>query len=257
MPGLPPVDLHCHVDTAIHEQELTSLNAVLFAATRSLAEAAQAQGRRDLRTVWGVGCHPGLAGAHKRFDRGEFARLLDQTALVSEVGLDGGSRVPLDVQKRTFDSILTELQARPRITSIHSYRATDAVLDSLSARPIQGAVLHWWLGTAEQTRHAIELGCQFSVNAAMLGASDRFARVPLDRILTETDHPFGDRRSEQGRRPGRVADVEAAIAHAHNIAPSAVRATLWRTLDSVVRSTDVERILPRRVRLELLSLGGH
>ena len=44
-------------------------------------------------TVWGVGCHLGVVSAHKEFDRERFGELVRRTAFVSEVGLDGSSRV--------------------------------------------------------------------------------------------------------------------------------------------------------------------
>ena len=52
----------------------------------------------------------------------------------------------LDLQSDILSSILNELQSTPRITSLHSYAATDELLELLEATPIKGAVLHWWLG---------------------------------------------------------------------------------------------------------------
>lgn len=180
---------------------------------------------------------------------------MQQTPFVSEVGLDGSSRVPLEVQQITFEAVLSKLQSTPRITSIHSYGATEAVLDCLTARPVPGAVLHWWLGSAAQTRRAVELGCYFSVNAAMQPKSAVITAVPPERLLTETDHPFGDRRDKPHARPGRVEPVERAIAHARALDASEVRLLMWQNLAGLVRATRVDAILPRRVRVELLALG--
>jgi TatD DNase family protein len=74
----------------------------------------------------------------------------------------------MPAQRTTFDSILKTLQANPRIASIHNFAAAETVLDCLTARPIQGAVLRWWLGDQEQTRRAVELRCYFSVNTSMV-----------------------------------------------------------------------------------------
>jgi TatD DNase family protein len=139
----------------------------------------------------------------------------------------------------------------PRITSVHTFGATETVLNCLTARPIQDAVLHWWLGSGEQTRRAVELGCHFSVNAAMLKL---LSLLPLDRVLTETDHPFGDRSGGRGRRPGNMESVEQAIARLHGIDSEEVRQVTWQNLARLVRVAKCGSLLPRAVRVTLAAL---
>lgn len=254
MSRLPPIDVHAHIKADIAAADLVELRSLVFAATRSLDEAEQALRRADPWTVWGVGCHPGLVGVQKAFDPARFAELVAKTPYVSEVGLDGTSRVPMDTQRAIFEAILAVLHVNPRITSIHSYDATEAVLDCLTARPIQGAVLHWWLGDEEQTRQAVELGCYFSINASMLRRPELLDGLPLDRLLTETDHPFGDRSSGRGRRPGYVDDVERAFAQLHGLDQEELRRALWRNLAELVRLTRCGRLLPRPVRVTLAAV---
>lgn len=254
MNRLPPIDLHAHIEAGISTSDLVDLRAVVFAATRSLDEAERALRRNDVWTIWGVGCHPGLARAQKAFDLDRFAALVARTAYVSEVGLDGKSRVSMGTQQATFVAVLKVLQATPRITSIHSFGATEAVLDCLTERPIQGAVLHWWLGDATQTTRAIELGCFFSINMSMLRHPEIVSRLPLDRLLTETDHPFGD-RTGQARRPGGVSNVELALAELHRLTPDEVRSTLWHNFSGLTRGARCGMLLPQRVRVTLAAVG--
>jgi len=252
---LPPIDLHAHVEADITASDLSELGSLIFAATRSLDEAEQALGRSDPWTIWGVGCHPGLVGVQKAFDPVRFAELIRMTAFVSEVGLDGQSRVPLEAQQAIFDRILGTLQSSPRITSIHSYAATETVLNCLTARPISGAVLHWWLGSEDETRRAVELGCFFSVNAAMLKHPDVLRRLPLDRMFAETDHPFGDRSGGRRRRPGNVENVEAHLARLHGFDQHELRRAMWRNLADLVRLTRCGVLLPRAVRVTLAAVA--
>lgn len=255
MKRLPPIDLHAHIEADIAASDLSELGSLIFAATRSLDEAEQALGRSDALTIWGVGCHPGLVGVQKAFDPVRFAELILKTAYVSEVGLDGTSRLPLQAQQATFDSILSTLQASPRITSIHSNAATETVLNCLTARPIHGAVLHWWLGSGDQTRRAVELGCYFSVNAAMLKRPDLLRLLPLDRVFAETDHPFGDRSAGRGRRPGNVDNVETHLARLHGLDQDEVRRVMWRNLADLARLTRCGVLLPRPVRVTLAAVA--
>jgi TatD DNase family protein len=249
----PAIDLHAHVDVSIAPSELRQLGAVVFAATRSLAEADTAIARQDEQTVWGVGCHPRLARAHKDFEPERFAELAQQTAFVSEIGLDGTSRVPMETQQATLSAILAELQRSPRIASLHSYKATDLVIDALEAHPVTGGVLHWWLGDSSQTRRALELGCFFSINAASVRRTDLLDAIPLDRILTETDHPFGDRRSGANARPGFVAIVEKALARHYGETSDGIRAAMWENLARITGATGCMALLPRAVRLQLIA----
>ncbi|MFK4222222.1 TatD family hydrolase [Streptomyces sp. NPDC019890] len=251
MRRLPPIDMHAHIDPDISPSDLLELGSLIFAATRSLDEAERALRRSDPWTIWGVGCHPGLVGVQRAFDAARFAELIDRTPYVSEVGLDGKSRVPLDTQRATLDAVLAALQYNPRLTSIHSFTAIDVTLECLTARPIHGAVLHWWLGNEAQTERAVELGCYFSVNASMLRKPELLASLPLDRVLPETDHPFGDKSSGQGRRPGKVDDVERALARIHALDPERVRKETWRNFAQLVRSTKCGALLPRPVRIGL------
>ena len=129
---LPPLDLHAHVDIGIEAPELSSLRAVVFAVTRSLEEAEQALKRSDGTTVWGVGCHPGLVGVQRAFDAERFRVLAEATPFVGELGLDGASRVPMEMQRRTLEGALGVLQGSPRITSLHSYKATSELLSLIA-----------------------------------------------------------------------------------------------------------------------------
>ena len=254
MTRLLSLDLHAHVDPRISPADLLDLRAVVFAATRSLDEAESAMKRRDDRTVWGVGCHPALAQAHSGFDISRFAGLIDLTAFVSEIGLDGRSRVSMEQQKETLRAVFSTLQTKPRIASIHSYAATHDVLEELEARPIKGAVLHWWLGDQAQTRRAIEMGCFFSVNAAMLQKDANIEQIPIHRLFTETDHPFGDKRSGINARPGALNNVEAALARHFGISAASLRLALWGNLRTLVKDVNCASFMPRGVRAQLAAL---
>lgn len=247
-PQLPPLDLHAHINPKTRPVDLERLGAVVFAATRSLDEYESVRTRRDQVTVWGVGCHPGVAQAQHDFDAERFGSLLASTAFVSEIGLDRRSKVPLEEQERVLDSILGHLQAAPRIASIHSSGAPGRVLDALERRQIRGAVLHWWRGDDSQTRRAVQLGCWFSINAAGVKYPHHVSLIPIERILTETDHPSGDRTSTSPRQPGSVDDVEQALARIYSVDVQVVRGQVWTNLARLVGETNVEYLLPTAVR---------
>lgn len=251
----PPLDVHAHVDVNITPADLLELRAVVFAASRTLDESAQALDRQpsDLLTTWGLGVHPGMKTALEQFNPETFKALLNRTAYVAEVGLDGEVKSRLNLQREVLKAIFTELQASPRITSLHSYGATDELVELLESTPIDGAVLHWWLGDVAATKRAIELGAYFSVNAANLKNHEALDQVPLDRILTETDHPNGDRWSTQPRRPGNVNRVEIELARRYGITPAVLRRTCWKNLRTLTESTRTTELLPLRIQAVVLA----
>lgn len=235
----PPLDTHAHVDTGIAGRDLRELGAFVFAMTRSLEEFEAVRGRRDVRTTWGLGVHPGLARANKSFSPAAFEQAVERTALVGEVGLDGTSRVPIEVQLRTFRSVLQVLQRHPRLVSVHSAGAHLRVLRELHRTPVEGVVLHWWTGSAELTEEAVRLGCFFSLPPAAMSRDETLQLIPRSRLLPETDHPYGDRRTRSKCRPGGVEEVERRLADREGVGPMEMRTHFWRNLGSVAERAGV------------------
>jgi TatD DNase family protein len=246
---LPPLDVHAHIAPSISTHDLESLGAVILIATRSLQEYSEVSARTDLTSVWGVGCHPALVGAHREFDPNTFKKAMSTTAYIAEVGLDGSSRVTVATQMRTLRSIFHLIEDNPRIVSLHSYRATAELLGLLKERErLPGCILHWWLGNDNETTSAIKLGCSFSINYSMARVTQSWRLIPLDRLLVETDHPSGDRFSSMPRQPGRVQEVERAIAKQHGIGVEQLRNQVWRNFARIVSSTNTQQLLPTPVR---------
>jgi len=255
MNRLPPLDMHAHIDPHIDDSQLALIDGAVFAATRSLDEAAEALERSDRMIAWGVGCHPGVAKAQQGFSADRFASLLDQAAMAGEIGLDGRSRVPLATQQRSLRSELGILQSKPRLASLHSFAATSALVQELEAFPSPGFILHWWLGTEDETRRALGLGCYISVNASSVRRTELLDVIPLERVLTETDHPYGDRFGRAPRRPGALDDVESALARHFTLGHQALRTQVWRNLDRLVGEARCAALLPRSIRSILAVVG--
>lgn len=248
---LPPLDLHAHIAPSVDPRELEGLGAVVFAATRSLDEFDEVSERSDRVTVWGIGCHPGDASAQQEFDAKRFAHGLRLTPYVSEVGLDGASKVPMDRQTETFRQVLLHTIDAPRIVSIHSLRATERVLDVIEETGAVGIVLHWWLGSQQQTRRALELGCSFSVNGSMRLSDLRDAGVPLESLLPETDHPSGNRRTGGRRQPGWTVEVEAAVAALYGLPLEDLRQQFWLNLAGLTHGLQIDKLFPSPVQAML------
>lgn len=251
MKALPSLDAHAHLDYARTSEELCDSGAVL-AMTLSVDEAARAADRSEPVITWGVGCHPRKLKSQESFDAGLFRELVKRTAVVGEVGLDTGSRVPLETQLRTFRQVLGIVQESPRYVSIHSYRATGLVIKELREKPVAVPVLHWWTGSAQETREAVALGCYFSVHSAVARHSKFFTAVPRERILIESDHGYAD---PPAAIPCRVGWVEYLVAQQLRLDVKEARRLVWRNFATIVLRTDTRKLLPEPLETIVLEVN--
>jgi TatD DNase family protein len=163
-----------------------------------------------------LGIHPQLV-AERATEIVLFERLLPEARYVGEVGLDAGPRFyrSFEQQEHVFVRVLRACAEQGgKILIVHSVRSVGKVLAHVERHlpPMRGSVvMHWFTGTAAEARRAAGLGCYFSINCEMLRSPkhrELVARLPADRILTETDGPFVERDA----RPLRPPDVAATVA---------------------------------------------
>jgi len=247
------LDTHAHIKPDIAPSELLTLRSCIVAVTRTLNEFEATLSRSDPSVVWGAGCHPGLVREVNAFSASRMRDAIASTPVVGEVGLDGSARTPIEAQLTALRGVLALTTDAPRVLSIHSFRATDLVLRELREFRPQAAILHWWLGTPEQTEAALEAGAYFSVNASQVSKWESLRLIPLDRVLLETDHPFGDRSDPPPRRPGNVRKTECAAAGVLGVSPDALRVQSWRNLRSMAESLSLVEMFPREFQVQFLA----
>jgi TatD DNase family protein len=148
-------------------------------------------------------------------------------------------RHSLGLERMVFHRILTECaRLNGRVLSIHSRGAADEVVDALEAQPGAGLpILHWFSGSARQLARAIDAGCWFSVGPAMVrSAKGRalVARMPVDRLLTETDAPFA-RSGDRPLFPWEATDCVPVMADVLGIEPDRLFARLKGNLASMAQ----------------------
>jgi len=213
------IDFHAHLDLYPNPHEMArecqarNLYVLSVTTTPSAWPGTAALTNHAPRIRTALGLHPQIAHERKS-ELVLFEELLPNTRYVGEIGLDGAPEFQKhwEDQRFVFTRILELCErAGGRIMTLHSRRAATAVLDGLVAHPAAGtAILHWFSGTHRELQRAIDLGCWFSVGPAMLaGEKGRAlaARMPRERILTESDGPF----SQVEGRSAWPWDVEKAV----------------------------------------------
>ena len=215
------LDTHCHLDLYPDPSRIAS-NAesagVFVVSVTNLPSAflaAQPHVQRFKSVRLALGLHPLIADLHSDEELSQFSKLVCQTSFIGEIGLDF-SREGHQTKERqliSFRFALQALQNQPKFVTVHSRRAEAAVLEVLREEYPHPVVFHWYSGTLRHLENAIADGHFFSINPAMIRSEkgkNIIARIPHDRILTESDGPFINmhRRTIE---PSDVLVVEEAL----------------------------------------------
>lgn len=240
------VDFHCHLDlypdhaAAVKDTEAAGVLTLAVTTTPRAWPRNHELAKRTKHVRAALGLHPQLV-AERENEIELWQRYLSETRYVGEVGLDAGPRFfkSLDAQKRVFKRVLQCCaQAGDKILTVHSIRSAKAVLDLIEVHlpPERGKiVLHWFTGTKSEAKRALELGCYFSINAAMLNNQRHVMMVrdiPLEKLLTETDGPF----TKTDGRPSKPSDVSLVVeqlAQLHQMSPQTITAAVFANLHTL------------------------
>lgn len=196
------IDFHCHLDLYPDPlkifEEVKSRKEDVLAVTTSprayLKTSAYFSGAKNLRVA--LGFHPELV-AERPNEWELFLNSVKNNRYIGEIGIDGSRsfQATLDVQTNFFEDAMAEAEkCKGRIISIHTRDAENRVLTVIERTiNLNKPILHWFTGTTREIDWAVELGCWFSINPKMCTSKhgrELISRIPMSRILPETDGPF-------------------------------------------------------------------
>lgn len=203
------LDTHCHIDLYPNPHAIAKAveqSGILTIAVTNLPSHFEMgllhlRGFRQIRPA--LGLHPLMAEHHER-ERKKFKQIFSKTSYIGEIGLDFSKvgRDTKDIQIESLRFVFNQIQDRPRFVSLHSRGAESKVLELLEEFSIQGAVFHWYSGSLSVLDQAVQSGHYFSINPAMIRSKkgrNIIDRIPLDRILTESDGPHVQLRNQSIR----------------------------------------------------------
>ncbi|MDV3112021.1 TatD family hydrolase [Segatella copri] len=188
------LDLQKNVKAAIEEINANKIYTIAMTNLPVLYEKEKQQYDSPyIRTA--LGFHPELIGEYKKYIPLMWEKL-SKACYIGEVGLDFTDKTYQADQVSFFSELVQRCRKdENKIISIHSRKAEREVLDVLDDAFSFKAILHWFSGDSNLLDRAVKMGCYFSVNGKML-KSRKIERmleiVPKNRILLETDSPFGD-----------------------------------------------------------------
>lgn len=204
------IDTHCHYDMMkspedyIDEVEKAGNIVIGMTNLPSHFDMGFKYVRKYKKVRLALGFHPQLASNYKN-ELSLFAKYIERTSYIGEIGLDFSSSYisTKDLQISCLKYILEKLQGKNKIISVHSRCAEKELFTLLRDYNMKNVIFHWYSGSLSLIPQIIGEGYYFSINEAMtLSSSGKkiIARIPTDRILTESDTPFN-----------RKADIVSAI----------------------------------------------
>ena len=234
------VDSHCHLDRLDYEK-VGNLDAVLNSARNRgvkqfLCIATHLDGFDKVHDIAlthsDVFCTTGIHPLQKKLSSVDVKRLeqqaqSDRVIAVGETGLDYYYAAETAALQR--DSFEKHVDVAVRVNKpliVHTRDAVDDTLDVLRAGHSEkcGGVLHCFTESYEMATQALELGFYISFSGILtFKSADELrrtaARLPLDRILIETDCPWLAPVPYRGKenQPAYVIEVAQTLAELHNV----------------------------------------
>ena len=233
----PFVDTHCHVDlypdpeTLIGEIETAGIYTIALTNTPSVFPMTEklVVDKKYLRSA--LGLHPELA-KERIGELSLFEAYLPRTRYVGEIGLDyvTSDQSNRTIQQKVFERILELCDvAGDKILSVHSRRAATDVVAAIPSNFSGRIILHWYSGSIKVMKQALEKGCFFSVNFAMVSSASAkklLHEIPLTHLLTESDGPFV-KFDKTAMKPTQMNLITEGIANELSLDASDVRRSVY------------------------------
>ena len=177
-----------------------------------------------------VGIHPNELAVEQA---GDWDKVVDlarapRVVAIGETGLDRyRDRTPFELQRAGFTRHLELARELDLAVVIHCRESADDILDELArfGGPIRG-VLHSFTGDLPRAEAFLDFGLHISfagmitfANRSLDALREVASRVPIDRLLVETDSPYLAPHPHRGttNEPARVAHTAARLAELHGL----------------------------------------
>ena len=226
------VDTHLHIEelgnaTEVVEQSVAAGVNRLIAVGVDLDRSSNAVSLgHAYEEVWaGVGHHPLEESEPDLAALRQLARD-EMVVVIGEIGLDfehvGGPDKDLQVERlNELFAIATELDLP---VSVHNRGAGDELLGAIKAHPGLRGVMHYFSSDWDWAQKFLNAGFYLSFAGLITRPSrdelrDVAKRCPADRLLLETDSPYGNpqKRMDVPNRPAYLLDTAQLVAELRGI----------------------------------------
>jgi TatD DNase family protein len=235
------IDTHCHLDFESFDTDRDEVlqRAAEAGVRRIIVPALDLQNCSSVLALAGqnsavfaaVGVHPNSTADWNSSwpDQVRVFSNHDKVVAIGEIGLDYyWDASPKELQQKAFALQLNLAADLDLPVIIHNREASSDVIQLLSQSPLAGrerpGVLHSFSADWATAEAALEMGFYIGITGPVTFKKadqlrDVVARLPLERILVETDAPFLAPQQKRGKRnePAFVTYVAEQIAVLHGL----------------------------------------
>ena len=230
------IDTHCHLFFDELKEDLSSVlkRAADLGVTKFICVGTNIKDSKEsynlaldyenIFSTAGVHPHDTEEVAENYID--ELYNLLknEKVVAVGEIGLDYFKELSdISVQKKIFAEQLELAQKINKPIVFHNRDSDEDIINTLSEFPNIHGVAHCFSSTYDVAKKLIDMGfyISFSGNLTFKNSHlpDVAKRLPIDRLLVETDSPFLSPVPHRGKtnEPGRARFVADLLARLHNL----------------------------------------
>ena len=230
------IDTHCHLFFDELKEDLSSVlkRAADLGVTKFICVGTNIEDSKesynlalDYENIFSTaGVHPHDTEEVAENYINELYNLLKNKKVVAvgEIGLDYFKELSdISVQKKIFAEQLELAQKINKPIVFHNRDSDDDIINTLSEFPNVYGVAHCFSSTYDVAKKLIDMGfyISFSGNLTFKNSHlpDVAKRLPIDRLLVETDSPFLSPIPHRGKtnEPGRARFVADLLARLHNL----------------------------------------
>ena len=229
------IDTHCHIHEADYPlpiQEVLAkarqaeVSAMICVGTNAASSRRAVQYAQEYAPLYAaIGVHPHDSTEGTQVIAELAAQQPAKLVAIGEIGLDYHyTNSPPAAQQRALEEQLQLAVQYSLPVSFHVREAFDDFWPILANFPNVRGVLHSFTDTAQNAERAVARGLYIGVNGISTFTKSRaqqamFARIPLERLLLETDAPFLTPVPFRGRvnMPSLVREVAQYHATARGI----------------------------------------
>ncbi|MDP4266304.1 MAG: Qat anti-phage system TatD family nuclease QatD [Bacteroidota bacterium] len=187
-----------------------------------------------------LGFHPELIGQYQKYIP-DMWRLLPDVKYVGEVGLDlKTNKESRKLQISFFEELISRCnEIGGKVLSVHSRMAASEVVSIIGEQFNGKIILHWYSGSKQIQLNAINIGCYFSVNYAMLNSESGekiVKNIPNDRILIETDSPFIPINGQVINQLSNINKTIENLALLMDLKFDELKNMLWKNFESILKT---------------------
>ncbi len=245
------IDTHCHlIDPQFKKDFDKILSRAREAGITKIINAgydvqtsrnAVEMGKKIGWLVPAVGIHPNENAEQSLKEMGDIEEMLEHEKIfaVGETGLDYyRDRSPRQAQQELFRRHIDSARRNNLPLLIHTRNSAADVIKILKQEDYHSGVFHCYSGTLEQAKDIVDMGFYLGFGGTLTFSrriQDVFRKLPIDRIVLETDAPFLSPVSHRGKRnePSYIIEILNTAAQALGIPPNRLEEILDRNASAL------------------------